>query len=249
MWEAGRRRICSIRITFINEVGFARAMALVEQSTGSELENILKHIKMRKELDDEEIGQIGAKYDSSGRNGISMVTIFNSGAYINRLWSNLYLKRLNLGLSPMLKGENILIIGPGSGIHNDARWFLDCFPAVREVHVVDACDEVFIGVDSSLRYVETKLPDIFGYKINALELPEELEGKMGVVIDGSVVDRRFEERVCLQHGLQVQNVLKKGGLHLFIPADGHVKVHSDESHMKLIDLSRSDRNYSYFVKC
>jgi len=188
-------------------------------------------IKMKKELGDDEIMEIAEKYRGGETTSAELLGqqlvpgITPSGLYdaFPGLYDNMKLllrksifgteKSGSVSFKENLEGAEILVIGQADNIIN----LLNEYPKLKAIHLVDVDKETLRHIDGILAQLKEEkqpLPEIYGYCINALELPDELEGKIDVVAQAGVFDRNwFTKSQLKQAAGQIEKVLKPGGIY------------------------------------
>ena len=133
-------------------------------------------------------------------------------------------------------GAEALVIGPDVG-GEQVTDLIAAYPGLRAVHIMDANADhlrtIGTKIEDALRARGLPVPVIDGYRINLLELPAELRGRIDLVFDSNVFDRRYFTPTQLrQASEQIVAVLKTGGTHLsggmpleaYLPTDPMTRV-------------------------
>jgi len=155
-----------------------------------------------------------------------------------------------------LEDAEILIIGPGdSGL--DFRLFVNLFPNVRTIHVIDIMEEPFVRIDNMIgEMLEAKeknilFPEVKGYKCSVLDLPEELMGKMDLVFCVNVFDPLFFNARYFEQALkEMTKVLKQRGVLAFNTLDfydyyGNLRMIKEN--LSLVEVEKT-QNFRIMIK-
>jgi SAM-dependent methyltransferase/WD40 repeat protein len=210
--ESDRRQVADFRAataSFLKKVGENRTSANLSDVAPGPSVNL---IQMRKVMTDADIDAVSARYGSNiGTTPAKSASgIYNIGKIID-------MARENFEVSPSknLEGAKVCIIGPGSTA-DEITNFLESCPLVGEIHIVDIDKTDFENIDRKLEeYAKSgkRLPPIYGYMANVLEMPEELIGKMDVVFERAVIDPdHFDAPQMERAASQIMAVLKPGGV-------------------------------------
>jgi len=123
----------------------------------------------------------------------------------------------NLSVSKNLSGAEIGIIGPGKTpklIINLVRQYRE----IKAIHIIEIDKKVLDSLETALRDVQRsglKIPKIFAYAHNLLEMPKSLTQKLDLVIQQSVIDPdAFSIGQLRVAADQIKMILKPNGVFL-----------------------------------
>jgi SAM-dependent methyltransferase len=205
-------------------------------------------IKMRKIMSLDEIEAVSAKYDPSNK-GISPNTHYLSCAHI---WHTIYGIReavfrkgrsADVSFREDLAGANIAFTGGSPKILLEAL-SMEGLQDIDRLYIMDANMYILKAWDEELlklREEGVKLPkEIYGYCINALEIPDELNGVMDLVMDYGVFDSTyFTDRHLWQVATQIEKILKPGAIY---STDSVEEFGIDKFSSRMIQLEHSHDN-------
>ncbi|MHB9154078.1 MAG: hypothetical protein ACYC5N_00120, partial [Endomicrobiales bacterium] len=121
-----------------------------------------------------------------------------------------------------LAGAELMVIGPGYNLAEILK-FVSLYPDAAAIHVVDSAPEWARGggalemlqgvLEKKAREQGRTFPRIIIHHINALELPQELEGRIDLVYHMRVFDDNFFTLSQLRRAAgEITRVLKPGGM-------------------------------------
>ncbi len=193
-----------------------------------------RNLKLRVSMSKDEIKAISDRYRGVIRSSFSQYyapgiapqeLLFEptgSAKYISLWFKNrerILERFINKGGASFVKdfaGAEMLIIGPGKGAA-EVLEFIKSFPNLRSIHIVNILDEQFINLDNELQDYKdrggTIKPTIYAYKINTLELPQDLTGSMDMVYHANVFDPEYFSPLQRQQSAhEIVRILKHGGI-------------------------------------
>lgn len=127
-----------------------------------------------------------------------------------------FINKGNASFNKDFTGANMLIIGPGRGAAEVIE-FIRLFPNLRSIHIINILDEQFKNLDTELQGYKDKgntiKSTIYAYKMNTLELPEDLTDSMDMVYHANVFDPEYFSSLQRQQAAaEIVRVLKHGGI-------------------------------------
>lgn len=273
--QAGFNSELKKRIQNAIRLGKPGPRAAREDKPKPQVRSELRGVVMVRNMTHDEIMQVGIKYGGNHRNefGISFTqsgkgnrhAYLDGGKDVDNITSSLAddLKHLfdeksaqSFSFKPGLAGAKVMILGGGTDVHNEVYALLKSFPDIAEIHIVDADTRnlVFSNLDHQTKGSTRKIPPMYGYHVNLLEMPEELEGKIDLIFESRVFDTMFFSTPQLRNQAKSQlvKVLKPGGVYVSF-GEYNRWVYSDDgfSGLEIVDsrkwLEEEERNYSRFA--
>ena len=210
----------------------------------------LSTIKMVVELEESEIDKISGKYGSE-KHGFSPSSSLQDASFIDEVQSLSKIRSTHpVSFENNLADAEILIIGPGR-TGDEVRTFVEKYPEIKTIHIVDGDSSDFVNIDRELTILKNKkhkIPQIFGYQVNALEMPKELIGKIDLIYESRVFDPKlFTKEQLIQAAKQIKILLKSGGVFMSRPPSivSWVYLLKREFPLEILNLKADDLKYRY----
>ncbi|MDD5430170.1 MAG: sigma-70 family RNA polymerase sigma factor, partial [Candidatus Omnitrophica bacterium] len=155
-----------------------------------------------------------------------------------------------------LSGVEVLFQGPGTNPKLFIR-LLESYPGIKAIHFTDVNWDVFYVLDHFLNEMLNNRPilskrvrsgrtQIYGYRCNALELPDSFTEKMGIVTDRKLFDavelRSFDSTQIQQAQSEIERVIASGGLHISVNPFA-ITSYPASSSMRFIGEFEKDLSY------
>ena len=193
-----------------------------------------KNLKLRISMSPDEINNISTKYGGVVKTrfssyvpcGIAPMELLGAPTGSARFISigfkareKVLEKFINNGRASFKKnfsGGELLIIGSGRGA-SEVIELIKLFPNLRAIHIINVLEKQFETLDNELQeyknYGGAINPELYVYKMNALELPKDLTQAIDMVYHANVFDPEyFSPSQRQQAANEIARVLKYGGI-------------------------------------
>jgi rRNA-processing protein FCF1 len=226
-------------------------------ATSASPSSMAPDMEMAHWLTDEAIRAVSARYDAE-ESGITPLADIDGDQTVKLTLNEIpyVLARNDSALKRRITEDPIEVLSAGRNTPGDVKKIISAFPNITALHIVDCDESVFISLNGWIGSGAgglSRLPRIYGHKINAMELPNEWDGRFDVVIDTNLLDYSHMSVSQIRRiDLEFERVLKVGGLRCsessIYPDRCYELTYDNASRMKSLRMDDSGRPTLFWVK-